>query len=154
MFAYYKLLRARRNQCSRRILVVVFFFFSSRGALKRSPALIQQCGMRPGCWAQWKQNKTNYSDKWGGRQVCQHEGRMLHLPKAGPFGTADGYSNFLFCEERGGGRGTRHTPDKLSVTSWLNKSWTWRELAKLDSADRYSHLPGPALWRPAADSHA
>lgn len=24
-------------------------FFSSRGALKRSPALIQQCGMRPGC---------------------------------------------------------------------------------------------------------
>lgn len=33
---------------------------------------------------------------------------MLHLPKAGPFGTADGYPNFLFCEELGGGRGTRH----------------------------------------------
>lgn len=33
---------------------------------------------------------------------------MLHLPKAGPLGTADGYSNFLFCEELGGGQGTRH----------------------------------------------
>lgn len=106
---------------------------------------IKQCW-----WAQWQRNKTNYSDKWGRRQVCQQKGRMLHLPKARPLGMADGYFNFLSCEELGGGRGTRRAQTNcLWRLDWTNHG----RLAKLDSLDGYSQLPGQHYDVWPADSH-